>query len=153
MRLRCARALILACGLVGVSALGDRGLVLAQCAKPPGKQTSRPVVEKDVSYASGGDQQKLDLYLPEQQGFSTIVFIYGGGWHSGSRKSVTPIGEKFQRRGYGCALLSHRLSPKDKFPAQAEDVAAAFAWVKKHIGDKGGDPKRVILMVHSSGAH
>jgi acetyl esterase/lipase len=45
------------------------------------------------------------------------------------------------------------LGPKDKFPAQAEDVAAAFAWVKKHIGDKGGDPKRLVLMGHSSGAH
>jgi acetyl esterase/lipase len=48
---------------------------------------------------------------------------------------------------------SHRLAPKDRFPAQIEDVAAAFAWVKKHIGAKGGDPRRVFLMGHSSGAH
>src|SRR5262249_50373860 len=48
---------------------------------------------------------------------------------------------------------SHRLAPKDKFPAQAEDVAAAFAWVKKNIEARGGDPKRIILMGHSSGAH
>jgi acetyl esterase/lipase len=128
-------------------------LVFAQAAKPPGKQTSRPVVEKDIPYASGGDQQKLDLYLPEQQGFSTIVFTYGGGWHSGSRKSVTPIGEKFQSLGFGCALLSHRLAPQDKFPAQVEDVAAAFAWVKKHIAARGGNPKQIFLMGHSSGAH
>jgi acetyl esterase/lipase len=110
-------------------------------------------VELDVPYAEGGDQHKLDLYLPEQRGFTTIVFTYGGGWRTGSRKSVTRIGEQLQRLGFGCALLSHRLGPKDKFPAQAEDVAAAFAWVKKNIGAKGGDPKRVVLMGHSSGAH
>ncbi len=110
-------------------------------------------VELDVPYAEGGDQHKLDLYLPQRKGFTTIVFTYGGGWHTGSRKSVARIGEQFQKLGFGCALLSHRLGPKDKFPAQAEDIASAFAWIKKNIKAKGGDPKRVVLMGHSSGAH
>jgi len=57
-----------------------------------------------------------------------------------------------QSLGYGCALISHRLSPPDVFPAQAEDLAAAFAWVKSNIGARGGDPKRVLLAGHSSGA-
>jgi acetyl esterase/lipase len=117
------------------------------------RQSKPGSVELDVPYTAGGDQQKLDLYLPRQKDFATVVFTYGGGWHRGSRKSVTPIGEKLQSLGYGCALLSHRLSPKDRFPAQVEDVAAAFAWVKKNIGAKGGDTKRVFLMGHSSGAH
>jgi acetyl esterase/lipase len=110
-------------------------------------------VELDIPFAASDEQQKLDLYLPEKQNFTTIVFTYGGGWHSGSRKSVTRIGEQMQSLGFGCALVSHRLSPKDKFPAQAEDLAAAFAWVRTNIGAKGGDPKRVVLMGHSSGAH
>jgi acetyl esterase/lipase len=101
----------------------------------------------------GGDQQKLDLYLPRQKNFTTVVFTYGEGWHTGSRKSVTPIGKKFQSLGFGCALLSHRLFPPDKFPSHIEDVAAGFAWVKKNIGQKGGDPTHVMLMGHSSGAH
>jgi acetyl esterase/lipase len=106
----------------------------------------------DIAYADGGDQQKLDLYLPDSTDFPTVVFTYGGGWHAGSRKSVKPIGERLQSLGYGCALISHRLSPRDKFPAQIEDLAAAFAWVKKNIKEKKGDPKRVYLMGHSSGA-
>jgi acetyl esterase/lipase len=110
-------------------------------------------VELDIPYGEHGDQNKLDLYLPDKKDFTTIVFIYGGGWHAGSRKSVRPIGEKFQKLGYGCALLSHRLMPPDKFPAQIDDVAAAFAWIHKHIAEKGGDPKRLIMMGHSSGAH
>ncbi len=113
----------------------------------------RPGIEVDIAYADGGDQHKLDLYIPKREGFATVVFTYGGGWHTGSRKSVAPVGEKLQGLGYGCALLGHRLSPKDKFPAQIEDVAAGFAWVKKHIAERGGDPKRVYLAGHSSGAH
>jgi uncharacterized protein (TIGR03067 family) len=110
-------------------------------------------VELDVPYAEGGDQHKLDLLLPPAKGFTTVVFTFGGGWHTGSRKSVKLIGEQLQRLGFGCALLSHRLGPADKFPAQADDVAAGFAWVKKNIQARGGNPKRVVLMGHSSGAH
>jgi hypothetical protein len=51
-------------------------------AKPPDKQAPLPAVEKDVPYADGGDQRMLDLYLPDRQGFTTVVFTYGGGWHS-----------------------------------------------------------------------
>jgi acetyl esterase/lipase len=129
-------------------------LLTASPALAAGEDKVRlPAVEKDIPYADGGDQHKLDLYLPAKKGFATVVFTFGGGWHTGSRKSVTPVGEKLQSLGFGCALVSHRLSPKDKFPAQIEDLAAAFAWVKKHVAEKGGDPERVFLMGHSSGAH
>src|SRR5437868_8580548 len=97
--------------------------------------------ESDVAYGPGGDAQKLDLYVPAGKDFTTVVFTYGGGWHTGGRKAVTPIGQKLQGLGYGCALPSHRLGPQDKFPAQAEDVAAAVAWVKRNIQARGGDPK------------
>jgi len=81
-----------------------------------------------------------------------VVFTYGGGWHAGSGKSCTPIAEKLCARGYGCALLSHRLSPPDLWPAMIEDVAQAFAWVHAHVAEHGGDPKRLFLVGHSSGA-
>jgi hypothetical protein len=128
--------------LAGLLACLLFGAVGGQDARPADKKASLPAVEKDLPYGAGGDEQMLDLYLPDKEGFTTIVFTYGGGWRTGSRKTVTPIGEKLRGLGYGCALLSHRPAPKDRFPAQAEDVAAAFAWVKKNIAVKGGDPKR-----------
>lgn len=130
----------------------DAGFTLGQLPSRAAVRGELPSVEKDIAYTEGTDQQKLDLYLPAKQGFTTIVFTFGGGWHSGSRKSVAPIGARLQSLGYGCALLSHRLSPKDKFPAHIDDVAAAFAWVKRNIAAKGGDAKRVFLVGHSSGA-
>jgi acetyl esterase/lipase len=153
MRVRQTSATISGFGLVGFLLLSACDPARGQDAKPTDTNAPSGIVEKDVPYADGGDERMLDLYLPKTKGFTTVVFTFGGGWHSGGRKAVTAIGEQLQRLGYGCALLSHRLAPKDKFPAQAEDVAAAFAWVKKHIAAKGGDPKRVVLMGHSSGAH
>jgi acetyl esterase/lipase len=128
-------------------------LALAGALAPTVPAADPPSAQRDIPYADGGDSHKLDLYLPANRGFPTVVFVYGGGWHTGSRKSVAPVGEKLQSLGYGCALLSHRLSPPDKFPAQVEDVAAGSSWVKKNIGARGGDPKKVFLMGHSSGAH
>jgi hypothetical protein len=78
--------------------------------------------------------------------------IYGEGWHRGSRDSATPIVEKVQSLGFGCALLSHRLGPKDKYPAQVEDVATAFAWMKRPIAEKGGNRERVFPVAHVGSA-
>ena len=107
----------------------------------------------DIAYAEADPAQKLDLYLPASRPFATVVFVYGGGWHAGSGKSCAPIAEHLQKAGFGCALISHRLAPAHPFPAQIEDLASAFAWVLGHIGERGGDPERIFLVGHSSGAH
>lgn len=97
-------------------------------------------------------RQVLDLYLPVRRGFPTVLFVYGGGWHSGSGKSCAPVAEWLRDHGYGCALPSHRLSPPDPWPAMIEDVARAFHWVKEHVAEHGGDPGRLLVAGHSSGA-
>jgi len=112
-----------------------------------------PPPELDIHYAAESPSQVLDLFVPAKKGFATIVYTYGGGWHAGSGKSSTPIAERLRALGYGCALISHRLFPPYVFPAHAEDLASAVAWVKANIAARGGDPNRIILAGHSSGAH
>lgn len=117
----------------------------------PARSTGEVIL--DVPYvASGEPTQQLDVYTPAARGFSTVVFVYGGGWHSGSRKCCTDIARRLVALGFGCVLVSHRLTPPAVFPAHAEDVAAAFAWTRAHVADHGGDPRRVFLAGHSSGA-
>jgi len=117
-------------------------------------QERAPDVRFDLAYGEL-PKQVLDLYLPAVGpggGFPTVVFIYGSGWHSGSGKSCAAVAERLGAHGFGCALLSHRLSPPDLWPAMIEDVARAFAWVHTHVGEHGGDPGSLFLMGHSSGA-
>lgn len=132
--------------------LGVRSVTILFFFGLPGLPAQRPYTELDIHYGRGSNQT-LDLYLPASRGFTTIVYTYGGGWHSGSGKSSAPIAEELVHLGYGCALVSHRLFPPDAFPAPAEDLAAAFAWVKSNIASRDGDPERIILAGHSSGAH
>lgn len=106
-----------------------------------------------LDQAYGEDpRQVLDLYLPSRPGFPTVLFVYGGGWHSGSGKSCAPVAEWLRDHGYGCALPSHRLNPPDLWPTMIEDVACAFHWVKEHVAEHGGDPGRLLVAGHSSGA-
>ena len=126
-------------------------LMLAPGVRVPAQ--TGPHVEEDIRYGKEAESQTLDLYLPGTNNFTTIVYTYGGGWHSGSGKSSRPIAEKLQALGYGVALVSHRLSPPYYFPAHAEDLAAAIAWVRSNIAARGGSPGRIVLAGHSSGAH
>lgn len=112
-------------------------------------------VVKDIDYVGNGlAKQKLDLHLPkDQSGFPVLVFVHGGGWTSGDRALYAPLGDRFARLGMGVVIPSYRLMPQHAYPAQIDDVAAAFAWVVKNIEAQGGDPKRIYLAGHSAGGH
>jgi arylformamidase len=110
-------------------------------------------VERDLAY--GSDQsQRLDLSVPAAKGFSTVIFIHGGSLTTGDkadddyRNACAP----FSGAGIGCANVNYRLAPAHVWPAQAEDVAAAVAWVRTNIAARGGDPHKLFLLGHSSGA-
>lgn len=110
-------------------------------------------VERDVAY--GPDPlQRLDLSLPAGRGFPTVIFVHGGSLTSGD-KGDADYGEvctAFPAAGIGCANVNYRLAPAHRWPAPAEDVAAAVAWVRANIGARGGDPHHLFLLGHSSGA-
>jgi len=111
-------------------------------------------VEFDIPYVTnGGPKQQLDLYTPSADRFPTILFVHGGSLIEGDRKDAPhdQIARTFQKLGIGFAAMSYRLAADARWPAQPNDVAAAFAWVKRNIAARGGDPQRVFLLGHSSG--
>jgi acetyl esterase/lipase len=109
--------------------------------------------ERDLSY--GPDpRQRLDLSTPATSGFPTVLFVHGGSLTGGDktdddyRDACAP----FPGSGIACANVNYRLAPAHPWPAQAEDLAVAVAWVLANIGSRGGDPRKLFLMGHSSGA-
>ena len=63
-------------------------------------------------------------------------------------RSVTP----FPAAGIACANVNYRLLSAAPWPAPAEDVALAIAWLRAQIAARGGDPRKLFLLGHSSGA-
>jgi len=116
------------------------------------------VVETNIAYradlAADPMRHRLDLYLPKGRKNSPVVmFIHGGGWHSGSKDLYAPMGRLLARNGLAAVLINYRLTPEVRHPAHVEDAAKAFAWTKANIGKYGGQADQIILFGHSAGGH
>ncbi|WP_350356967.1 alpha/beta hydrolase, partial [Escherichia coli] len=55
------------------------------------------------------------------------------------------------RQGYIGVNVEYRLAPEAHYPAGAEDVAMALAWLRAHARAHGGDPGLIVLIGHSAG--
>lgn len=120
-------------------------------------------VMTDLAYKTGdglSDYEKerctLDLYLPQVASpFPTMVWLYGGGLTAGAKDhAVTKrVARKLAEAGVAVAAVDYRLSPRATFPAYVDDAAAAFAWVRSHIADYGGDVRAVFVGGHSAGGY
>jgi len=98
---------------------------------------------------------KLDVYAPDPApGLAPVViFIYGGYWNGGSRTDYAFAGRAFASRGFVTVVPDTRLVPQVRFPAFVEDDASALRWVHDHIAEFHGDPRRIYIAAHSSGAY
>ncbi|AHE57086.1 alpha/beta hydrolase [Sphingomonas sanxanigenens] len=108
-----------------------------------------------VERAYGSDpRQRLDFYPAEGGDAPLIVFVHGGGWSAGDKRMAS--GEKpdhFVARGFAFASVNYRLVPDVGVADQAADVASAIAWLQREAPRLGVDPRRIVLMGHSAGAH
>lgn len=124
-------------------------LLLLLAAAPAAAQS----VARDLPYGPESTQ-RLDLSLPAVPGFPTVIFVHGGSLTHGDKadEDYRDVCARFPAAGIACATINYRLAPAHPWPAQAEDVAAAVAWVGRNIAARGGDPERLFLLGHSSGA-
>jgi arylformamidase len=126
------------------------------------KAPAPPSMTLGVSYdpaAPDDPKRQLDLYLPGTRGFTTVVFVHGGGWAWGDRTQsfggadvYRNIGRFLARHGYGAAVIGYRLVWPLDWQSQVGDVARAVAWVQTQVAERGGRADRVFLMGHSAGA-
>lgn len=97
---------------------------------------------------------RLDVYEPHDAGGAPVViFLYGGRWQDGSKDLYRWVGQAMASRGYVAVLPNVRNFPEAQFPGFVNDAAKAVAWAHQKIHHYGGDPQRLFLMGHSSGAH
>lgn len=82
-----------------------------------------------------------------------ILFLYGGGWHSGCKDDYGFAGRAFANKGYVTVLPDYRLYPDVKFPGFLEDSAKALSWTRDNIAQYGGDPDRIFIAGQSAGAY
>jgi acetyl esterase/lipase len=123
---------------------------------------AEPKVYRDLPYTEPKtDRQTLDVFAPaEGKNHPVVVWIHGGGWHSGDKKDVKQKPQAFTDKSFVFVSINYRLqvwtdpnlSPGVTIKQIAEDVARAIHWTHDHAGDYGGDPNTNFVMGHSAGA-
>jgi len=132
--------------------------LLAACSpiKVLNALTPSSTFTKTSSIAYGDDpRQKLDIYRPVTalRDAPVVVFFYGGSWNSGSKDDYGFVGEALASRGIVVVIADYRLYPQVRYPAFLQDGAQAVAWAHQHSAEYGGDPRKLYVMGHSSGAY
>lgn len=97
----------------------------------------------------------LDIFRTTRQAAPVFVFIHGGAWRAGTAESYSAPAEMFVRAG------AHFVVPDfdwvqnrggDLLPI-ADQIRRAIAWTWRNAASFGGDPNRLYIGGHSSGAH
>lgn len=112
--------------------------------------------EAPQTVAYGPDpRQQIDLYGPFGDGTPAPILMWlpGGGWRTHERSDVWSLPTFVRRNGLLLAACDYRAIPGHGARHMAQDAAAAFAWIRGHAAEIGGDPARIFVMGHSAGGH
>ena len=116
-------------------------------------RTKKDLTPDHVSY--GSDKEQYFLYYEPSQPVSdkVVVWVHGGGWNAGNPRFFDYVGQNMARAGYRFVSIGYRLSPKNKYPVQLEDVCCAYNAAVRYLRDKGIDTSRTVVSGPSAGAH
>lgn len=112
----------------------------------------QPHVVRDVRY---GEHPRLllDIFPPveAENPAPVAVFAHGGAFEHYDKNLHALVGAALQAAGFAAVTFNYRLHPSVTYPVYIEDGAAALNWVREHIAEYGGDPKRIAMLGHSAG--
>jgi acetyl esterase/lipase len=111
-------------------------------------------VDRDLAY--GPDRhQRFDAYLPGTPRGPLLLFVHGGAWSGGDKRTsaMLPLVRYWTARGYVVVSSNYRLLPQAHPLQQARDVAHALAEVQRRASGWGADSALGVLVGHSAGAH
>jgi len=112
----------------------------------------------------------LNIWTPaksEKEKLPVFVWIYGGGFSSGSAACAVYDGEEMSKKGIIFVSINYRvgvlgflstpeLSSESENKASGNygllDQVAALIWIKKNIEAFGGDPQKVTIAGQSAGS-
>jgi len=112
---------------------------------------------RDIAYG-GLPDERLDLFMPADHAATdrrpVVVFVHGGAWRNLSLSDSSFAAETFTARGaLYVALGFSRMPAAGSLDEMVAQVRAAIGWLWANVANHGGDPDRLYLLGHSSGAH
>jgi arylformamidase len=97
----------------------------------------------------------LDVYKTSAPNAPIAIYTHGGAWRSGSAANCGFIAETFVNADANLVVLDFNNVTEtggDLMPMM-DQVRRAVVWVYRYAEKFGGDPERLYVVGHSSGAH
>lgn len=120
------------------------------------ERMEEPPAPGSTEYSYGkAPLQTLDYWPGATPAAPLILFVHGGGWERGDKRSATGATkvEHWRAAGYAVASVDYRLVPDVPVEQAVQDVADALGWLRSQAPTLHFDPNRIILVGHSAGAH
>jgi acetyl esterase/lipase len=117
--------------------------------------------------SDGWHRRTLDVYKPakhtetraSKRGRPAVLVIHGGSWLGGSaaawRADPSEVVIRLAQEGLVVFAADYRLArpAEPSWPAIMGDLREAVRWVRRHSGEFGVDPGRIVVLGISAGAH
>ena len=102
-----------------------------------------------------GPAETLDIFPAENgaDGVPVMLFIHGGAWRALSKDSFSYPAAPFAAAGAAWVVADFSLLPEVSLDEQVRQNRAALVWLWRNARGFGGDPGRLYVCGHSSGAH
>lgn len=118
-------------------------------------------VHKAIQFAAPDNfPLTLDIYVPQtgKKTYPVLVIYHGGGWLVNNNSIMNDMASTIARDGeIVVANMNYRLLGDQNNTVTMnqiiEDAFGGLLWVKDHIAEYQGDPKRVAITGDSAGGH
>jgi len=110
-------------------------------------------VAKNVTYH---EDRLLDVYYDKKKVNNkrkVAIHIFGGSWILGNKIGQTKIGSLLEEEGYVAVVPNYILFPNGTIEDMVDDIHHVIQWTYDNISKYGGNPKKITICAHSSGAH
>lgn len=115
---------------------------------------ARAAVPHYAEHAYGdGPAERLDLYAGTQTNAPIHIHVHGGAWRARSKADGAVLAPAMVAAGMHFVIPDFDLLPAVRMPDMVDQLARALAHVHANAARFGGDPERILLSGHSSGAH
>lgn len=104
-----------------------------------------------ASYGPSADEV-LDIFPCGKTGAPTLIFVHGGAWQNFTKDDYSFVAEGFVEHGINTVVVNFAKIAAVRLPGMIDQVRGAIAWVRRNTQRFGGDPARLQLCGHSSGA-
>ncbi len=103
-------------------------------------------------YTQGQRVGEPTWFEPSEKLRPTLLWIHGGGWVGGDKRSQFPQAIHFLERGWDVVNINYRQGPGTA-PLAVDDALCAYKWTVERAREIGASPEHIVVSGASAGGH